>query len=311
MDRLDALRSFVRVIETGSFSAVARELGLGQPAVSKQVAALEEQVGARLLLRTSRRLSATQAGADLYAVASRSIAELDAALSRAGRGESLPAGLVRLTAAPAFGRSCLVARLPEFLARYPELSLEVLASERHLNLIEDRIDLAVRTGDLTDSSLIAHPLGSTPLLLVASRAYLEARGEPQVPSELDQHAQIGFVTRRASRCWRFRGPDGAFEVQPQARFRSNDAEEIRAALLANLGLAQVPGWLVADAIVSGSLCAVLRSYEPAPLTISAVRSGGRRVSRRVRAVLDFLLEIFEGEPTLGGTRRMRRAPLLE
>jgi LysR family transcriptional regulator for bpeEF and oprC len=309
MDRLDALRSFVRVIETGSFSAVARELAVGQPAVSKQIAALEAQVGARLLFRTSRRLSATQAGADLYAVAAQSIAELDAALARAARGESLPAGLVRLTAAPAFGRSCLVPRLPELLARYPELSVEVLASERHLNLIEDRIDLAVRTGDLVDSNLIAHPLGSTPLLLVASRAYLEGRGEPKLPSELGQHAQIGFVTRRASRSWRFRGPDGTFEVQPQARFRANHAEEIRAAVLAHLGIAQVPGWLVANDIASGSICALLREYEPAPLAIAALRSGGRRISRRVRTVLDFLLEIFESEPMLGGTRRTRHAPL--
>jgi len=306
MDRLDALRSFVRVVEKGSFSAVARELGLGQPAVSKQIAALEEQLGARLLYRTSRRLSTTQAGAGLYAVVSRSLAELDGALLRAGRGESLPAGLVRLTAAPSFARSCLVPRLPELLARYPELAIEVLVSERHVNLVEDGVDLAVRTGKLAESSLVAHPLGSTPLLLVASRAYLEARGEPKVLSDLELHAHVGFVARGACRSWRFRGPEGPLGFQPQARFRSNHAEEIRTAVLAHLGLAQVPGWLVADEIASGSIGAVLRDYEPTPVRIRAVRAGGRRLSRRVRAVLDFLLEIFASEPMLGGTRRTTR-----
>jgi LysR family transcriptional regulator for bpeEF and oprC len=168
MDRLDAIKIFVRVVESGSFSAVARELGVGQPAISKQVASLEAHLGAQLLMRTSRNLSLTEAGRDFYESASRLIGDLEAAESRVGRGQASPAGLVRVTAAHAFSRQYVVPQLPKFLARYPDISVEMLVSERTSNLVEEGIDLAIRNGALADSSLVARKIGSSPVVLVAS-----------------------------------------------------------------------------------------------------------------------------------------------
>jgi len=154
MDRFDAMRMFVRVVESGSFSAVARETGVGQPSVSKQIAQLEAHLGAQLMRRTSRSMSLTEAGQTFYESAVRLVDDLEAAESLIGRGQTAPSGLVRATIAPVFARLYVVPRLPEFFARYPDISVELLVSERTVNLIEEGVDLAVHNGELLDSSLI-------------------------------------------------------------------------------------------------------------------------------------------------------------
>jgi LysR family transcriptional regulator for bpeEF and oprC len=295
MDRIDVMRAFVRVVETGKFSAVGREMGIGQPAVSKQIAALEDHVGAQLIHRTSRSLSMTQAGSEFYEAALRILEEFDVAVGHAGSRDKQLAGLVRATTAPAFGRLYIVPRLQELFARHPELSIELVVSDRAVNLVEDNVDIAIRSGQLADSSLIARPIGATPLVTVASAAYLAKRGEPRDTSELDAHDCIVFVGHGTARTWRF--ANGVVR-QPKGRFRSNDAEQIREAVLANLGLAQVPGWLVARELASGELRAVLAPYAPAPLSIAAVRPGKRRLSAKVRAFTDFVTEQFAREPML-------------
>src|ERR1700738_208283 len=150
MDRLEGIKIFVRVVESGSFSAVARELGTGQPTISKQVAALEEHLGAQLLIRTSRSLSLTEAGRDFYESAVRLISDLEAAESRIGSGQASPSGVVRVSAAPAFSRLYVVPQLPAFRVRYPKVVVESLVSERTSNLAEEGIDLAIRNGALAD-----------------------------------------------------------------------------------------------------------------------------------------------------------------
>ncbi len=289
MDQVDALRVFVRVVETGSFSAVARELGMGQPAISKQVAALEEHVGAQLIQRTSRSLGITQAGSEFYVAAVRIVDDLDAAIARAAGRETLPAGLVRVSVAPAFGRIYVMPHLRELFARHPKLQVELVVSAQAVNLVEDNVDVAIRNGQLADSSLIAHPIGTTPLMTVASSAYLAEHGEPASPSDLEAHRRIVFIGRSGPRAWRFAG--GAVH-HPQGSFRSNDAEQIRAAVLEDLGLAQVPGWLVAPELASGAVRAVLMAHAPAPLSITAVRSSGRRLPTKVRVFIDLLTENF-------------------
>jgi len=296
MDQVDAMRVFVRVVETGSFSAVARELGVGQPAISKQIAALEDRVGAQLIHRTSRSLSITQAGSDFYAAALRIVDELDAAIAQASGRETMPSGLVRVTVAPVFGRLYVVPCLRDFFARHPKLHVELVVSDRALNLVEENVDFAIRNGQLVDSSLIARPIGATPLMTVASAAYLAKHGEPGAPSELETHSCIIFIGRGGPRTWRY----AAGTVHhPKGSFRSNDAEQIRAAVLDDLGLAQVPGWLVAPELASGSVRAVLAAHAPAPLSITAVRPGGRRLPTKVRVFIDFLVEAFAREPMLG------------
>jgi LysR family transcriptional regulator for bpeEF and oprC len=298
MDRLDAMRLFVRAVESGSFSAVAREAGLGQPAVSKQIAALEAHLGAQLMRRTSRSMTLTEAGQTFYESAVRLVDEFEAAESLVGRGQSAPSGLVRVTAAPVFGRLYIVPRLPEFFARYPDISIELLVSERPINLVEEGVDLAIRNGELADSSMTVRKIATTPLVAVATPAYLETRGVPACPGDLEQHSCVMFAPLREPRPWEFRGKFGPITHHPKGSFRTADAEPIRAGVLANLGVAQAPGWLFASEIVSGAVRVVLRDYEPDPLAISAVHPSGRRLPTKVRVFIDFLTDAFARHPSL-------------
>jgi LysR family transcriptional regulator for bpeEF and oprC len=298
MDRLDAIQMFVRVVESGSFSAVARERGVGQPAVSKQIAALEAHLGAQLMLRTSRSLTLTDAGQDFYESAIRLVGDLDAAESRVGRRQITPSGLVRAIVAPVFGALYVVPRLQEFFARYPDIAVELLISDCPLNLIEDGVDVAVQNGELSDSTLIARKIAATPIVTVATPAYLETNGVPAAPSELDRHACVIFVPRGAPAPWGFKGRFGDIVHQPRGHFRANDAEQVRAGVMAGLGLGHTPGWLFANEIATGAVRRVLRDYEPADLPISVVHPGGRRLASKVRVFIDFLVEIFADETAL-------------
>jgi LysR family transcriptional regulator for bpeEF and oprC len=298
MDRLDAIGLFVRVVDSGSFSAVARTLGVGQPAVSKQIAALESHLGAQLLQRTSRNLTLTEAGRDFYESAVRIVGDVEAAESRVGRGAIAPSGLVRASVAPVFGRLYIVPRLREFFARYPEMAVELVVADRVVNLVEDGIDFGLHNGELSDSSLIARKIAQTPVVTVATPAYLAAHGEPTTPTELERHACVIYAPQGAPRIWGFAGRFGPVTRQPKGAFRTNDAEQIRAAVLADLGLAHAPGWLFASEIASGAVRPVLTEFEPAKLSISAVRPGGRFLASRVRVFIDFLADIFAQEPSL-------------
>jgi LysR family transcriptional regulator for bpeEF and oprC len=298
MDQIAAIRTFVRVVESGSFSAVARAAGVGQPAVSKQVSALEAHLGAQLVRRTSRSLSLTEAGQDFYESAARLIDDLDAAVSRVGRGQSTPAGLIRVTVAPVFGRLYLVPRLEDFFTRYPQIVVETVVTDRIVNLVEEGVDLAIHNGELQDSTLVAQKIGATPVVTVATPEYLKQHGEPLSPGELDGHRCIVYSPQGAPRAWRFKGKFGDIVYQPKGNLRTNDAEQIRAAVLANLGLAHAPGWLFARELASGATQLVLHDYERAPLSISAVRPVGRRLPAKLRVFIDFLLETFAAEPGL-------------
>jgi LysR family transcriptional regulator, regulator for bpeEF and oprC len=298
MDRLDVIALFVRVVDSGSFSAVARTLGVGQPAVSKQIAALEGHLGAQLLQRTSRSLTLTEAGRDFYESAVRLVSDVEAAESRVGRGRISPSGLVRATVAPVFGRLYVVPRLREFFARYPEVAVDLVVADRLINLVEEGMDVGVHNGELSDSSLIARKIAQTPVITVATPAYLAVHGEPATPAELERHACVIYAPQGAPRVWGFAGRFGPIAYQPKGAFRTNDAEQIRAAVLADLGLAHTPGWLFASEIASGAVRLVLMDYEPAKLSISAVRPGGRFLASKVRVFIDFLAEIFAEEPSL-------------
>jgi DNA-binding transcriptional LysR family regulator len=290
MDRLDTIKVFVRVVESGNFSAVARELGVGQPTVSKQIAALEAHLGAQLLTRTSRKVGLTDAGRDFFESASNVMAELDAAESRIGRGVTSPSGLVRVSVAPSFGALYIVPRLPELFRRYPDVSVEVLASDRTVNLVEDGIDVAIRNGALPESSLIVRRIGSSRVIVVASPAYLSERGEPKKPRDLERHRCVVFASQTGPRPWQFAGKSRGASFLPAASFRTNDGEQIRAAVVGGLGVAQVPHWLCARDLEAGSVRRILRKYEPEPIPMSAVRPATRRPASRVTVFIDFLAE---------------------
>jgi LysR family transcriptional regulator for bpeEF and oprC len=298
MDRLDAIGLFVRVVDSGSFSAVARTLGVGQPAVSKQIAALEAYLGAQLLQRTSRSLTLTEAGRDFYGSAVRIVGDVEAAASRVGRGRIAPSGLVRATLAPVFGRLYVVPQLARFFARYPDVAVELVVADRLINLVEEGVDVGIHNGELSDSSLIARKIAQTPVITVATPAYLSEHGEPAAPADLVRHECVIYAPQGAPRVWGFEGRLGPLAYQPKGAFRTNDAEQIRAAVLADLGLAHTPGWLFAAEIASGAVRPVLADYEPAPLSISAVRPGGRFLASKVRVFIDFLAEVFAEERSL-------------
>lgn len=298
MDRLDAMNLFVRVVDSGSFSAVARALGVGQPAISKQIAALEAHLGAQLLQRTSRSLTLTEAGQDYYEAAVRVVSDVEVAESRVGRGQIAPSGIVRANVTPVFGRLYVVPKLGEFFARYPGVTVELVVTDRLVNLIEEGIDVGIHNGELSDSSLIARKIGKTPIVTVATPAYLAAHGEPTTPAELEEHACVTYAPQGTPRVWGFASRFGPLAHHPKGPFRTNDAEQIRAAVLADMGLAHAPGWLFASEIASGAVREVLKDYEPAMLSISAVRPGGRFLASKVRVFIDFLAEIFANEPNL-------------
>ena len=179
MDRLDAMQAFVRVIEKGSFSAVAKERGIGQPAVSKQISSLEEELGTELIHRTSRSIALTEAGRDFYGSALRILDDFESAASRIGRGQTAPKGLIRVTVPPAFARLHMVSKLPAFFAAYPDLAVEMSTSESPATTVEDGFDLAIHSGDLPDSTLVARKLGQTMTVLVATPQYLARYGAPE------------------------------------------------------------------------------------------------------------------------------------
>ncbi|MEO8882446.1 MAG: LysR family transcriptional regulator [Devosia sp.] len=298
MDRLDSIRMFVRVVESGSFSAVALEAGVGQPAVSKQIAALEAHLGAQLLRRTSRSMTLTDAGQTFYESAIRVVGELEAAESAIGRGQATPSGLVRVSTAPVFGRHYIVPRLPEFFVRFPDVSVELSISERVVNLVEDGIDLAIRVGGLTDSSMIAKRLAATSFVLVATPAYLDKHGTPATPADLDRHLRVVYAPHGEARPWEFMSPSGPVTHYPKGNFRTADAENIRTATLSGLGLALAPAYMFAAEISSGAVRIVLSEYPSGALAISAVHAAGRRLPTKVRVFLDFLTEAFARDPAL-------------
>lgn len=287
-NELDLLRTFVRVVERGSFSAVAREAGIGQPAVSKKIAALEAQLGALLVRRSSRHLTPTDAGQELYAAAVRAVDELDAARARVSARQIAPSGIARVTVPPYFGRRFIVPRLPAFFERYPGVAIDLRASEHTPNLVEDGLDLAIHTGELPSSSAIARRLATTPIAAVASREYAARHGTPATPADLARHRCVIFAPFGAPIAWRFKTAGKVAHYLPAGALRTNDAEHLRAAVLAGIGLGFAPHWLFARELAAGAVALVLRRFAPPPLPISAVHPAGRRVPNAVRVFVDFI-----------------------
>lgn len=297
MDRLDVMRLFARVAETASFSKAAKVEGLTQPTVSKQIAALEERLGAQLLRRTSRGLSLTEAGLDYHESCVRLLAELETAEARIGRTRVSPAGRIRVAVSPGFGRMHIVPRLGVFLARYPDIAVDFEISDRYVNLIEDGIDVAIRIGRLADSGLVARRIGSAEMVTIAAPGYLAEFGEPRTPQDLERHACVTFLFHGAPRAWEFKTPAGPFAFMPDGRFRSNEAEHVRAAVLAGLGISHNASWLYSDVLGTPGLKQILADYVPQPYPIHAI-TPARQMPHKVRVFVDFLADIFAGEPHL-------------
>jgi DNA-binding transcriptional LysR family regulator len=292
VDRVNAIRLFVRLVERGSFSAVGREEGIGQPAVSKQIGALERHLGAQLVLRTSRQVVITEAGQSFYESARQLLDDFDALESSVGDRQQSPRGVVRVNTAPAHGRLCITPLLPDFFRQYPDVVIELSVSERHVDLVGDGVDLAVRHGRLVDSSLTARQLTETDFVLVASPGYLAAKGMPVRLADLDQHTCIVFSKGRERYPWSLNVGQEAVSYVPHGSLLTGDAEHIRAAVLCGLGIAQAPFWLLAQEIRSGQVQVLLPELQPERVPIHLVYPAGRRVPTRVRMLIEYLVSAF-------------------
>src|SRR5882762_8112689 len=218
MDKFDAMQMFVRVIEKGSFSAVAKECGIGQPAVSKRISGLEDELGTELIHRTSRSITLTEAGRDFYDSALHILDDFENATSRIGRGQTAPKGLLRVTVPPTFARLHMVSNLPAFFAAYPDMAVEMAASESPTTIIEDGFDLAIHSGDLPDSTLVARRFAQTMIILVATPQYLARYGAPESPDDLHRFRSVVFVDRGSIQPWIFGSGRDVKRVIPTGSF---------------------------------------------------------------------------------------------
>lgn len=297
MDMPGAMIVFAQVVDSRSFSAAAVRLGLSKSAVSKQIAKLEDRLGARLLNRTTRTLSPTDAGQDFYERCLRVAREVEEAERAITHLSAEPRGLLRLNAPASFGREYLAPLVPEMLARWPELRIEVLFEDRFVDVVAEGFDLVIRITRLQDSSLVARRIASCRRLVCAAPSYLARRGVPRTPADLLQHDCMLYSYATDQNEWEFVGPDGRVEtVRVDGRLRANSAEVSLAALRAGAGLALSPDFIVGPDIAAGRLVPLLTEYENPFGAIYAVWPHNRNLAPKVRAVVDFLVDRFAAEP---------------
>src|SRR6201993_2476531 len=285
------MQMFVRVVEKGSFSAVAKERGIGQPAVSKQISALEDELGTELIHRTSRSIALTEPGRDFYESALRILDDFDNATSRIGRGQTAPKGVTLHTVPPTFARLHMVSKLPAFFAAYPDMAVEMAASESPTTIIEDGFDWAIHSGDFPDSTLVARKFAQTTTILVSTPQYLTRNGAPQSPDDLSRFRSVVFVERGSAQPWSFGSGQNTKRIVPTGVFRTSDLEQMRMGVLEHLGIAQAPAWLFAAELREGTVIRLLTAFERT-VPVLAVRPASRRLSTKVRIFIEHLEKTF-------------------
>lgn len=296
MQDLERMAIFARVVEAKNFSEAARRLGVSKSAVSKAVTRLERSLEARLLNRTTRALSVTEAGAAFYAHCARIVEEYDQARAAVGRLHSEPRGLLRISASVAFGTLHIAPALPEFLARYPELRIDMSIGDRFVDLAEEGFDVAVRIAKEPAPNLVARRLAPVNRKIVATPAYFERHGVPTSPSDLADHNCLTYTHINPQDTWRLRGPAGDITVPISGNLRLNDDEALSAAVLGGLGIALLPTFLIGRELHEGKLQAVLSDYVASERHIFAVYLPNRHLPAKVRAFIDFLLGRFTPQP---------------
>jgi DNA-binding transcriptional LysR family regulator len=287
MDKFIAMRAFVRVALSGSFSAAARDQNSSQATISKRVAALEESLGVKLLSRTSRNSALTQAGAEYYEHCVALLAEMDEVEAQVRSQHAAPQGVLRVTAPVAFGRLVLAPLVSEFLQAYPDIQLDMSLVDKQVDLIAEGMDIAIRARKLEDSSLIARPLFDNPMLLVASPKYITVHGIPEQPVDLTEHNCIVYSLFGTSN-WLFRHGGKEVSVPVSGSFRSDSGDTNLEVALTGLGITQSPFWMVEEHLRNGRLVRLLPDYQPNPVPFNAVYPHNRYVPLKVRCFIDFL-----------------------
>jgi len=296
MDRLAAMAAFVRVVDAGSFSGAAKQLRIGQPAVSKTIAQLEDRLGARLLLRSTHRLTPTEAGRSFYERAKRAIEEADEAELAARGAAAALSGRLRFCGPLSFTRLLVLPRLAIFLAEHPGLDIDVVLDDRDIDLIVAGIDVALLIGRLSDSAVTARKIGQCQRRVIGTPAYFAAKGMPQTPADLLAHHAIVYEQRDGGATWAFRQGTSETTVSVSGRLRVSAGEGIREGVLAGLGFAIASDWLFAPELKSGAVQAVLTDWLLPTVDLWAVFPTGRQASAKARAFASFV----ESEMSIGG-----------
>jgi DNA-binding transcriptional LysR family regulator len=286
-DRLQELAVFIRVAESGSFSRAGRELKLSQPSVSRIIGELEARLGVKLLLRTTRRITVTDAGALFLERARDILAELEDA-EDAARGVDSLRGIIRLAIPVVYGTREIIPRLPKFLTAHPMLRVELSVVDARQDLIAEGTDVAIRLGELDDSAFGARRLATLPTLLIASPAYLKARGAPKIPSDLTAHDCIFGPGNFGRESWSFDRNGTEISVDVRGRISTDSGPGLLASVLAGLGIARASTVLAGGEIKAGLLVSLLRGYSLPPVDVHAVFPGGPRPSTKIRALVDYL-----------------------
>jgi DNA-binding transcriptional LysR family regulator len=300
MDRIAAMETYVSVVEAGSFSAAAKRLKLGQPAVSKSIAQLEERLGVRLLLRSTRGLTPTDAGQRFYEHARRVIEEVDLAEHNARDASTGLSGVLRISAAVTFARLHILPAFKTFLDRHPNLQVDIVLDDRTIDLLEKGVDVALRMGSLDDSTMTARRIAQSRRLVVGAPAYLAEAGVPKTPADLSQHQVIVYSLRGSGESWAFTQHGKEAAVIVSGRVSVSAAEGMRTTVLGGLGLAIASEWMFSPELADGAVQAVLTDWELPSIDLWAVFPAGRLVSAKARAFVAFVEEMLGAAGTVDG-----------
>lgn len=297
MESLSDIAVFVHVVRRGSFTAAANELGLSKSVVSKYVTRLEDRLGARLLNRTTRRLSLTEVGQAFYERSQRALGEIEEAEAEVSRLQGEPRGELRLSSPMSFGILHVAPLLPAFQARYSEVTVDMVLDDRKADLIDEGFDLAIRIGELPDSSLVARRLGPCRHVVCGSAEYFARHGVPQSPEALGEHPALTYRYQNSPSEWRLGDSDGRYHQVPiSSRLQMNNSLALREALLKGAGVTLTPTFVVGADIQAGRLMAVLTEYKALEVSIYAVYPQRKHLSPKVRAFVDFLSDRIKDPP---------------
>lgn len=293
-DRRDEMALLVAAVDQGSLSGAGRMMGLSPASVGRHLSMLEERLGVRLIVRSTRQLRLTDAGRTYYASAKRLLAEIDDMEATLSQQAAEPAGRLHVTAPTLFGRVHLLPVLARFLAKYPRVEMDVSLLDRPVNLLDEGVDIALVVGDQPDSSLVSRHLGSIRWVLAASPDYLARRGEPASIDALTEHDGLVFSHHGSASIWSLNNQGHGVKVHPQVRMRANTLDGVVAAAVEGVGIVHAPAWAIADHAEAGRLKVLLPQAERAPRPVYALMTHQRLLANRVRILVDYLADAIAG-----------------
>ena len=296
MSRYEEIEAFVRTIEAGSFTQAAKQLGVTKSAISRRLSDLEARLGAQLIQRTTRSLSLTEAGETLFHRAVGLLADWNEAESVTASDNCALAGQIRLAAPLTFGVQYLGTALLDFNALHPKVYFDIDFSDRQIDLISEGIDIAIRIGQLSDSSLVARKIAPVEMVVAASPDYLDLHGRPATPEDLKGHQELRY-TNRPRKNWPYIGPSGETgEIEMRSTLQANNGTFLTEAAMAGLGITISPAFILCEAVRSGKLEVILRDYVWSDIAAYAVYPPTRHLSLRVRTLVDYLVSLYKDEP---------------